>query len=56
MKMKTNGQAERNLDLIWLAYNGEIYNFREIRQELKSFGYEFSSTSDTEVIIHAYHE
>ena len=41
---------------IWLIYNGEIYNFREIRQELKSLGYHFSSASDTEVIIHAYHQ
>ena len=41
---------------IWLIYNGEIYNFREIRQELKGLGYHFFSTSDTEVIIHAYHE
>jgi asparagine synthase (glutamine-hydrolysing) len=41
---------------IWLVYNGEIYNFREIRQELKGLGYHFSSVSDTEVIIHAYHE
>ena len=41
---------------IWLIYNGEIYNFREIRQELKALGYHFSSTSDTEVIIHAYHQ
>ena len=41
---------------IWLIYNGEIYNFREIRQELKALGYHFSSASDTEVIVHAYHE
>ena len=41
---------------IWLIYNGEIYNFREIRQELKGLGYHFFSTSDTEVIIHAYHQ
>lgn len=41
---------------IWLVYNGEIYNFREIRQELKVRGYHFSSASDTEVIICAYHE
>ena len=41
---------------IWLIYNGEIYNFREIRQELKRLGYHFSSASDTEVIIHAYHQ
>ena len=41
---------------IWLIYNGEIYNFREIRQELKGLGYHFFSSSDTEVIIHAYHQ
>ena len=41
---------------IWLIYNGEIYNFREIRQELKGLGYHFFSASDTEVIVHAYHE
>ena len=41
---------------IWLIYNGEIYNFREIRQQLKGLGYRFSSASDTEVIIHAYHQ
>ena len=41
---------------IWLIYNGEIYNFGEIRQELKGLGYHFSSVSDTEVIIHAYHQ
>ena len=41
---------------IWLIYNGEIYNFREIRQELKGLGYHFFSDSDTEVIVHAYHE
>ena len=41
---------------IWLIYNGEIYNFREIRKELKGLGYHFSSSSDTEVIIYAYRE
>lgn len=39
---------------IWLSYNGEIYNFKEIRQELKSLGYSFRSESDSEVIIYAY--
>ncbi|MBN1974707.1 MAG: asparagine synthase (glutamine-hydrolyzing) [Sedimentisphaerales bacterium] len=38
-----------------IAYNGEIYNFQEIREELKSLGHQFHSNCDTEVILHAYH-
>ena len=38
----------------WITYNGEIYNYIEIRAELKHAGYEFSSETDTEVILHAY--
>ncbi len=37
-----------------IAYNGEIYNFREIRKELKSIGYDLVSDSDTEVVLKAY--
>jgi asparagine synthase (glutamine-hydrolysing) len=39
---------------IWITYNGEIYNFREIRKELENLGYVFRSNSDTEVIINSY--
>jgi asparagine synthase (glutamine-hydrolysing) len=39
---------------IWITYNGEVYNFRELRSELESLGYTFRSTSDTEVIINSY--
>lgn len=39
-----------------ITYNGEIYNFRKIRQELEKSGYSFQSTSDTEVIVKAYQE
>ncbi len=39
---------------IWLSYNGEIYNFLEIKQELEHIGYQFFTKSDTEVIIYAY--
>ena len=39
---------------IWISYNGEIYNFKQLRSELKKFGHIFKSNSDTEVIIYAY--
>jgi asparagine synthase (glutamine-hydrolysing) len=39
-----------------LVYNGEIYNFQELRTELEEKGYCFDSRTDTEVILHAYQE
>ena len=39
---------------IWITYNGEIYNYIELREELKSYGYTFKTESDTEVVIKAY--
>src|SRR4030095_9322266 len=39
---------------VWLVFNGEIYNFKELRRELESFGHAFQTNSDTEVIIHGY--
>ena len=39
---------------IWISYNGEIYNFKKLREELKNLGYKFTSRTDTEVIIYAY--
>lgn len=38
-----------------IIFNGEIYNFKEIRSNLESYGYIFRSSSDTEVILNAYH-
>lgn len=37
------------------VFNGEIYNYREIRDELEKSGYQFLTNSDTEVLINAYH-
>ena len=41
---------------IVIILNGEVYNFKEIREELKTFGHSFHSDSDTEVIIKAYQQ
>ncbi|HYP29841.1 MAG TPA: asparagine synthase (glutamine-hydrolyzing) [Blastocatellia bacterium] len=41
---------------IWLTFNGEIYNFRQVRRELEALGHGFRSESDAEVIIYAYKE
>lgn len=41
---------------IWIAYNGEIYNFYELRMELKQKKHIFKSNTDTEVIVHLYEE
>jgi len=38
----------------WLIFNGEIYNFQEIRTELQGLGHQFVSTGDTEVLLKAY--
>src|SRR5215467_8585147 len=40
----------------WIVYNGEIYNYLELRAELELLGHSFSSQSDTEVILAAYRE
>lgn len=41
---------------IWITYNGEIYNFHELRKDLLEKGHQFKTSSDTEVIVHAYEE
>jgi asparagine synthase (glutamine-hydrolysing) len=43
-------------ETIWIVFNGEIYNFRELRPSLEAAGHRFKSRTDTEVILHLYEE
>jgi asparagine synthase (glutamine-hydrolysing) len=55
--LKTGHQPIANENnSIWVVLNGEIYNYKELRQDLEKKGHKFKTDSDTEVIVHLYEE
>jgi asparagine synthase (glutamine-hydrolysing) len=55
--LNTGGQPISNEDgTVWIAFNGEIYNYQKLRQDLLSLGHRFQTKTDSEVIVHLYEE
>ena len=53
--LKSGQQPIHNQDrTAWIVFNGEIYNYRELRDQLEKLGHTFYTNSDTEAIVHAY--
>lgn len=56
LDLSHNGKQPMSFENLTMVYNGEIYNYKEIKSELRNLGYEFESTSDTEVILKSFHK
>ncbi len=56
LDLTKHGHQPMAYEEIEIVYNGEVYNFDEIKQELQKYDYHFDSHSDTEVILKAYHK
>lgn len=53
--LSSHGHQPFSFESLYLVYNGEIFNYVELRDELKGLGYTFETESDTEVFLKAYH-
>lgn len=56
LDLSSDGHQPMEYDNLIIIYNGEVYNFKEIKDELISYGYKFHSYTDSEVILKAYHK
>lgn len=55
--LNTGHQPIANEDeSIWIVFNGEVYNFHELRQDLESHGHRFRTKTDTEALVHLYEQ
>lgn len=54
--LSENGTQPMKFEHLWICFNGEIYNHKEINSKLRQLGHDFKSDSDTETILHAYAE
>src|SRR4051812_40635585 len=49
--LTATGKQPMQYDNLWIVFNGEVYNFKEIRADLEKLGHTFGGSSDTEVIL-----
>lgn len=54
--LSDGGKQPMQYQHLTITFNGEIYNYQEIKDELRALGHEFQSTSDTEMVLHAFAE
>lgn len=56
LDLSAHGHQPMSFEYLDIVFNGEVYNFKEIKKELLELGYAFHSDSDTEVILKSYHQ
>lgn len=56
LDLSAHGHQPMSFEHLDIVFNGEVYNFKEIKKELLEVGYSFHSDSDTEVILKSYHQ